>query len=301
MKKILIIALILLFGCEKSVDEQIVITGSETMHTMMSAVANEFMKRTPGYKVDVRGGGSLQGIRSLLENKTDIAVSSKELSDDELQRLEFNKKQLEVTVIAYDGIAIIVNKNNKADKIDLMQLADVYAGKIKNWKELGGSNAAVEVVVRNDNSGTSAFFKTYVLRKKYLGDAVYEKHKNQEYVTSAKIVSDNNELAEYIKKHPGAIGYMGMGSAVVEHGGELKVLKFSRTASGPFVSPTPESVFKREYKLNRALYMIYKPDQGLKVDRFATFVLSKDGQNVILKSGYLKSALKQIEVKGTIE
>ena len=300
--KLFVILLIILSGqCKQDNRETILVSGSETMHVMMDAVAKEFMKRNAGYNVVVKGGGSFRGIHALMENKTDLAISSRELSEDELNRLQYVKKDLEVVVVAYDGIAIVVNPQNVAGEIHLRDLADVFSGKITNWKQLGGRDVPVKVVIRNDNSGTSMFFKTYVLREKYLGDKEFTKNSKKEYTLAAKIVSDNYEMSDYIKENPGAIGYMGMGSAAIENKTKVKVLKFSRGKNGDYILPSPASVFKREYKLNRALYMIYKPDQGFKIDAFASFVLSKEGQTAILNSGYLKSTMKQIEVKTYVE
>lgn len=281
--------------------EELVITGSETMHHMMEVVAEEYMKKNPQVSIKINGGGSLVGIKGLLENKADIAVSSKELSIDEFNKLELKNKNLEVITIAYDGMAVVVNKANKIEKITLSELSDIYSGKITKWKAIGGNEEDIDVIVRNDNSGTSYFFKMYVLRKKYLGLKAHAEFINQEYVSTAKGFSYNNEIANYIKEHPNAIGYMGMGSANVENHDKIKVLKFARTKEGPYILPDLDSVFKQKYKLNRSLYMIYKPDNGMKKDKFSSFVLSKEGQEAILRSGYLKSTMEEVEVKGSVE
>ena len=301
MAKKIILIFLLIAGCSgKDYKTKIVVTGSETMHVMMEHVSDAYMKKN--HKVDIRveGGGSLHGIRRILEHKTDIAVSSKPLEIEEIKRLEFNNKLFETITVAYDGIAIITSQNNQAGKITFDRLTDVFSGKITNWNQLGGENRKIQVVIRNDNSGTSWFFRNYILKKKYLGEKEYLKNAGATFAYSAKIVSNNDEMADYINSTPGAIGYMGMGSALVENRERIKTLAFAMTDRDPFVMPNAKTVFNREYKLTRGLYLIYKPDHGY-LDDFVTYITSKEGQNVIMQSGYLKSALDQVEVKEYID
>ena len=130
---ILLTLSILLVDCKKQ--EKILITGSETMHSMILLVANNFMKENKNYSIDVRGGGSGEGINELISGMTDIAVSSRELSETEFEKLNRNQT-LESLVVAYDGAAFIVHPNNPVEKIHWNKRQTFLQGKSKTGKKL---------------------------------------------------------------------------------------------------------------------------------------------------------------------
>ncbi|NCN09962.1 MAG: PstS family phosphate ABC transporter substrate-binding protein [Leptospira sp.] len=295
MKQSLIILLtIVLFNCGPK--EVITITGSETMHGMAEYLGNEFEKENSKIKVQVFGGGSLEGITKLISGETNIALSSRDLQEKELASLS-KKGDLEKLTIAYDGVAIVVHPSNPIAKLDLKSISNIFQGKIQNWKQVGGLDKPIQVIVRNDKSGTLSYFTDHILKQKDLGIKEFEKNKNNDYISSAKTVSDNNDMADFIAKNPNAIGFMGMGSANLENKGKLKALSYAIQPSDPFIEPSIENVYNRKYRMSRALYMIYRADSHEKVDAFSSFLTSEVGQELILKRGYLRASLPEVEVK----
>ncbi|EQA55444.1 phosphate ABC transporter substrate-binding protein [Leptospira kmetyi] len=276
--------------------ETITVTGSETMHVMLQMIGLEYSRKHSGIKVVVNGGGSIEGIEKLFQGKTDIAAASRPLTEMELKEFD-SKGKFESLAIAYDGIAIIVHPSNPVRKISLETASKIFAGEITDWSKVGGKAGKIEVVIRNDKSGTAAYFETHVLKQKDLGAKNYEARKNLEYSKTAKVVADNDSMAAAIDKNPNTIGFMGMGSALFENKGRVRALEYSLSGKEPFVIPSIENVYNRKYELSRGLYLFYLSDHGQKIDDFITYVTSEDGQKTILKSGYLRGSLPTVEVE----
>jgi phosphate transport system substrate-binding protein len=295
LKNILVLGVILislnLSYCKAK--EPLSLAGSETMHEMILLLTNEFQKQNVNYLTDVRGGGSKLGIDALMGGIIDIAMVSRVLNPQEKETLNQNNN-LEEIVIAYDGAAIIVHPDNPINSIDLQTLSDIFTGKIKNWKEIGGDDIPIETVIRNNNSGTGLFFKEHVVQKKDLGENFFDP--NATYTSSAIVVDDNIELANKVAGLRGSISYIGMGSAA-NSGSKIKIIMYSRKKDDEPVAPTITNLINRKYRLARGLYLVYKNENKKAVDEFVTFATGEVGQKIILKSGYLRSTLEEVEVK----
>lgn len=265
------------------------------MNAMMRYLGSEYENSNSDIKVIVEGGGSETGIDRLRKGEIDIAVSSRDLNQNEFDDLR-KTGNLEKIRVAYDGVALVVNPKNPATKLNLNQVSDIFSGKVLNWKEVGGADAPIQIVIRNDKSGTQDYFENHILRKKDLGIPEFEKNKSNKIVSTAKIVKDNAELANFVETNPNAIGYMGMGSAIIDHKTKVKSLDYARKASDPYVTPSIRSVYDRKYRLARELFAIYKTDQGDKIDAFITFLTSEKGQESVIRSGYLRASLPEVEV-----
>ena len=276
--------------------EKLVITGSETMYPMMNFLADDFNRMGKGFSVEVRGGGSEVGIAKLVKEDTEIAASSNDINETVLSQLQ-DMNLFEKLTIAYDGIAIVVNKSNPVNKITFKDLSAIFSGKIKNWKELGGKNMPIQVVIRNSKSGTESYMREFVLRKKLKGKLIYLKNKNAQFVKTAKVAENNRKMADFIQAANGSIGYMGMGSSITEGKGKVKVLKFSLTGKEAYVLPNANTVQSRKYRLSRPLMLLYKTKRSNKVNTFIDYLLSKRGQNRILTSGYLESLFREVTVR----
>ena len=295
LKNILVLGVIFIFlnisFCKAK--EPLSLAGSETMHEMILLLTNEFQKQNQNYLTDVRGGGSKLGIDALIGGIVDIAMVSRVLKPEEKESLN-QDKNLEEIVIAYDGAAIIVHPDNPINSIDLLTLSDIFTGKIKNWKELGGDDIPIETVIRNNFSGTGLFFKEHVVQKQDLGDSFFDP--SATYTSSAIVVDDNIELANKVAGLRGSISYIGMGSAA-SSGSKIKIIAYSRKKEDEPVAPTIQNLINRKYRLARGLYLVYKNENKKAVDEFVTFATGEVGQKIILKSGYLRSTLEEVEVK----
>lgn len=285
----------LFFACKEK--QTLTIAGSETMNQMMVFIGNAYEKNSSDTKVIVEGGGSEAGIDRLRKKQIDIAVSSRDLTPGEFDDLR-KTGDLDKIRVAYDGVAVVVNPKNDVVNLHLNQVSDIFSGKITNWKELGGKDLPILTVIRNDKSGTQDYFEDHILRKKDLGITEFEKFKGNQFISSAKIVKNNSEMATFISQNEGAVGYMGMGSAIVDNKDKVKALGYAKKAGDEFVPPSIKNVYDRKYRMARELFAIYKTDQGGKVDAFITYLTSEEGQRAVLQAGYLRATLPEVEVIG---
>ncbi len=289
----------LFLGCKR---ETLTMQGSETMYPMLKILEEDYNLYQDDVRVVVGGGGSLKGLRQLVSGTIDIAASSLEIEEalsSQLAQID----TYDVVVLAYDGISIVINRNNPVERLHLRQISDMFAGKISNWKEVGGPDMKVLPVVRNDNSGTAAYMKRHVLRQFDLGDLVFEKYRDREYGASARTAANNREIADIVSKHVNAISYMGMGSAETEGRGRVKKISYAVNARGPYVLPGPAEVESRRYQLSRPLMLVYRRDKDAKKKDFIEYVKSGRAHAKIKSSGYLdilqtNIMMKTLTIKG---
>ena len=128
--------------------------GSTSMEKVVGALGEAFMEANPDVKFTYNPTGSGSGITAVTEGRCDIGLSSRAITDDE------KNQGLEETILAYDGIAIVVNPKNKVKDLKVQQIADIYTGKIKNWKDVGGDNGDIVLIGREAGSGTRDGFES---------------------------------------------------------------------------------------------------------------------------------------------
>ena len=242
----------------------LVLTGSTTVLPIAQLCAEKFMDQHPDVNISVRGGGSGVGIAALIDGTCDIAMASRPMKTKELKSARGKGINPLATVIAKDGIAIIVHPSNPLSEITLAQLKDIYTGKISNWKDVGGKPGKIVVISRDVASGTFEVFKKIVL-------------KGAKTRADALMLASNKAVATTVEKTPGAIGYVGLGYI----SSKVKALAVDG------VEPTKETVVSGKYKLARPLYLYTdgKP-KGL-AKEFIDFVLSPEGQKIVDKIGFV--------------
>lgn len=281
------LALVATLGACKN-RQEILISGSETMRGVVSLVAEAFNHSQNRYEAKVAGGGSKAGIDELTHARVDMAMTSNDISETHLAALA-DIGQFEKVEIGYDGVAVVVHSANPVTKIHLLQYAQILSGKITNWKDLGGPDMAIIPVVRNSNSGTEGYMREHILRRKDLGEPVYEAYKDAEYAPGAVVKRNNQEIFAFLETNPGAIAYMGVGVVKSEGKNKVKILDYALAKEGPYLQPTVENIQGGKYRLSRPLAMIYIPDNGKK-DAFIAFALGEQGQKKVLEYDYMQAA-----------
>jgi len=268
---LIVISALVFFMSNGYAQDMIQIKGSDTMVNLGQAWAESFMKKHPEAFIAVTGGGSGTGIASLLNKTCDIAECSRKMKQKEIE-LAHNKgiNPVELTV-ALDGLAVVVHPANPVDKLTIYQLADIFTGKITNWKELGGKDSKIVILSREVNSGTHVYFKEHVLRKNNLDNKA-------EFAHSALLMPSSQAIADEVSGNPQAIGYYGMGYISPSQ----KAVAVAKDNNSPYVLPTIENVVDGKYAVSRPLF-IYTDGvpQGL-VKEFLDFVLSDEGQKIVL-------------------
>ncbi len=235
------------------------IAGGTAHIPVMKKAAQAIMESNPDIRITVAGGGSGVGVQKVGEGLVQIGNTGRALKDSEIE-----KYGLKTFPFAIDGVAVVVNPANPVSAMTKQQLKDVFAGRITNWKELGGEDASISLYVREDGSGTRETFEERALDK---GTSVQ----------SANVVNSNGSMKTAIAQDKNAIGYVGIGH--LDSG--IKGI----TLDG--MVPSQENASNGTYKVTRLLYMNTKGDpQGLTA-LFIDYIYSPDGKQFIASSGYI--------------
>jgi phosphate transport system substrate-binding protein len=267
-----ILGLLLLSGCGKRGDHSntLQIKGSDTMVNLGQAWAEAYMKQNPGISIAVTGGGSGTGITSLINHTCDIAEVSREMKESEIKLAESKGVTPKRMIAALDGLAVVVHPDNNISELTIDQLADIFTGKMGNWKELGGRDARIVLLSREVNSGTHVYFKEHVLRHG-------KPDGKEEFAPEALLLSSSQAIADEVSQNHDAIGYYGMGYITAKE----KALKIAKDKNSPAVAPTMENILSNDYPISRPLLMYTKGEpQGL-IKNFIDFVLSPAGQEIV--------------------
>ena len=230
---------------------KIEIAGSTSVQPVAEKLAEKYMEEHPNVRVDVMGGGSGLGIRSVSQDIIAIGTSSKELKTIE-------KDGLIEYPIGREGILVAVNLNNPVNSLSKSQIKDIFSGNITNWKEVGGPDAKINLVVREDGSGTRSAFEDLVMNKtKVKSDAIV-----QTSTESIKVV---------VKQDPNAIGYISLAHMTPD----VKALKIDG------ISPSIETIKEGTYKLQRPFLFVTNGEPEGPVKEFIDWCLGPEGQEIV--------------------
>jgi phosphate transport system substrate-binding protein len=279
MKKTIFIAVILslLAMPVRAAEEQsIQIKGSDTMVNLVQAWTEHFMEKNPSTFIAVTGGGSGTGFASLINGSTDIAMASREIKTQEKETALAKGLQPKEFKTALDGLAVVVNPKNPVTKLTMNQLADIFTGKIKNWKEVGGSDMKIVILSREVNSGTHVYFKEHVLRH---GDSAAK----DEFAPNALLMPSSQAIADEINHNPAAIGYYGMGYIGKDH----KALSIAKNEKSEYIYPTIDNVLSGTYPISRPLYLYTPNEPKGHVKEFIDYTLSNEGQAVVTEIDFV--------------
>lgn len=279
-KKIAMVALISFFLAGAARAEElkgsIQIKGSDTMVNLAQAWAEEFSKNNPGVNVAVTGGGSGTGIAAMIAGTADIAVSSRTMKEKEINKAKENGIEPCEIKVALDGLAVIAHPSNPVSALTLGQLADIFTGKIRNWKEAGGNSLPIVILSREVNSGTHVYFKEHVLRKG-------NEKGIEEFSPMALLMPSSQAIADEVSQNPNAIGYYGMGYISQKQ----KVIPVAKDADSPYVAPVIENVQDNSYPISRPLLIYTKGTPQGVVKAFVDFALSPKGQEIVRKTDFV--------------
>ena len=260
MKKIIslltaVLLVLALAGCG-SKNNAVATDGSTSMNKVIGALGEAFENQT-GITVTYNANGSGAGIQAVLEGRCDIGLSSRNLKDEE------KAKGLEGTVLAYDGIAIIVNPNNPVSDLNLETIAKIYIGEIKNWKEVGGNDAEIVLIGREAGSGTRDGFED-------ITDTKDKCDYRQELTSTGDVITT-------VASNPGAIGYASLASVK----DTVKALKVDGVVA------SEETIKDGSYVVQRPFVLVTKKDATLSenVQRFFDYITSEAANEIISGAG----------------
>jgi phosphate transport system substrate-binding protein len=245
---------------------KIVIDGSTTVGPIAKAFAEYYMSKNAGVNITVSESGSGNGAKSLINGTCDIADMSRFMKDEEFKAAVEKGIFPVATVIAVDGIAVIVHPSCPVQALTVDQVRDIYTGKITNWKELGGPNVPIVLISRDTNSGTYETFESLVMNKQKISD-------------KAEYVGSNGAIRSRVQSTPAAIGYVGLGFVDKT----VKALKIND------IMPDKTTVTSGTYPIARPLFMFTNgyPKMGSYVYNFLNLYLTQKGQQIIEEIGFV--------------
>ncbi|MFA5336758.1 MAG: phosphate ABC transporter substrate-binding protein [Candidatus Omnitrophota bacterium] len=252
------------------------IKGSDTMVNLGQAWAEKYMEKNSVEFVAVTGGGSGTGLSSLISGTCDVAMSSRNIKDKEIslaQKKGINPYEIK---IALDGLAVVVNPKNPVSKLTIDQLAQIFTGKITNWKDLGGQDGKIVLLSREVNSGTHVYFKEHVLRK---GDPSAK----DEFAPGALLLSSSQAIADEVAGNTAAIGYYGMGYISAKQ----KPVMIAKNDKAAYEMPSIENVVNGKYPISRPLFLYTNGEPKGLTKKFVDFCLSGEGQDIVLKTDFV--------------
>ena len=228
------------------------ISGSTSVGPLMEKVQEKYEENN-SVILEIQQNGSGAGIKDVISGISEIGMSSRELKDEE-------KSSVKGTTVAYDGIALLVNPENKVKNISLEDVKNVYTGKITNWKELGGEDAPIVVISREEGSGTRDAFQEIV------------GYKSEELTKEATISDGSGAVKTTVAGNKNAIGFASF-EYIDETVSALNVND---------VEPTADNVKGGQYKISRPFLLITKSDSVTENgQKLIDYVLSPEGQQIV--------------------
>ena len=255
------------------------IKGSDTMVNLAQAWAEAFMTTHPTVVVAVTGGGSGTGIAALIAGTCDLAATSRQMKAKELELATSQGASPQEWTVALDGLAVVVHPDNPVRRLTLAQLADLFTGTLQTWQALGGREERVVLLSREVNSGTHVYFKEHVLGASAEGSA-------REFTPEALLLSSSQAIADEVAVNRAAIGYYGMGYLNARN----VAVSVARTAEGPAVLPSAETVRTGAYPISRPLFLYTRTSPHGVVQLFLDFVRSSEGQRIVRQEEFVPMA-----------
>lgn len=235
------------------------IAGGTAHIPVMKDAAQKIMGLNPNIQISIAGGGSGVGIKQVGEGLVNIGNSGRKPTDDEIGRY-----QLKLYQWAIDGVALVVNPKNRVKALTKAQVIEIYAGKIDNWKALGGEDRKINVYTRDEASGTREVFWEKAIDKGQI-------------LAKANVVVSNGAMKSAVAQDPYSIGYVSVGHI------DPTVAPVSLDG----VTPTIQTVKNGTYKVARGLFSNTKGEPTGLIKKFIDFLFTPQGKSIIEKHGFI--------------
>ena len=242
--------------------EGIVISGSTTVLPIMQKAVEAYLKLHPDMEISLTASGSGDGIKAIIDGTANLAMSSREMKESELEKAKDKGVELKPVAIATDAILPIVNPANAVPGVTKAQLKGIYTGEITNWKELGGEDAPIVVVSRDSSSGTYEAWGELVLNKARV-------------TPKALLQASSGAVLQFVSQNKNAIGYDSFGYV----NGSVKGLPVDGVAGDP------ETIDSGKYPITRKLWVIAGENPGADVAAFMDFLKTTEVQDIISTCG----------------
>ncbi len=271
----LVLAFSLVAGCGEGSaggdkEEMIEIQGSDTMVNLNQNWAENYMDHNQEKYVSVTGGGSGTGIAALINDDVDIAGSSRYMKEEEIESAKENDVEVYEFLVAQDGLAVSVHKDNPVNELTVSELKEIFTGDVTHWEEYGWDEGGeISVYSRQSNSGTYVFFNENIMD-------------GEDWAGDAQFMSGSASINEALTEDRSGIGYYGVGYV-----DEVNPVNVAVDEDSEYYSPLEvENINSGEYPIARPLYFYTNGAPEGTVKDFLDYVLSDEGQELVLEVGF---------------
>jgi phosphate transport system substrate-binding protein len=246
--------------------QKLVIKGSDTLGAkLVPTLAEEYKAKHPGVSFEIAAEGSTTGIAAIIDGTAQVGMSSRRAKPTEMSAATAKGVTLKPIIVAYDGMAVIVNANSPINKMTLRQVEQIFTGDVTDWSAVGGKPGKISVYTRNTSSGTYSDWKDLAMKKR-------------DYAKSSQKMAGNEQIAAEVAKNPNGIGYVGLAYLKVEG---IKVVPIDG------VLPSKETVLNKKYAYARPTFYYTNGEATGEAAKFIEFSLGDAGQAIAEKIGFV--------------
>jgi len=266
MKELFVTVLVGISALTVARGDAIVIKGSDTLGAkLVPQLAEQFKAQHPGTTFDIAAEGSATGFAALIDKTAAIGMASRPAKPEEIANGKAKGVDLKEKIVAYDGIAVIVNTANSIKGLTKKQVEQIFTGEITDWSAVGGSGGKISVYTRNTSSGTYAEFKELAMKKR-------------DYAPDSQKLAGNEQIAQEVGKNPNGVGYVGL--AYTKASG-IRVVPIDGA------SPSKESVLAKSYPYARPTFFYTNGEPTEVVKEFIDFTVGPEGQKIVEQVGFV--------------
>jgi phosphate transport system substrate-binding protein len=265
--KYLVISLALaIAGMSSANADRLVIKGSDTLGAkLVPQLAENFKAQHPGTTFDIAAEGSTTGIAAIIDGTADIGMSSRRAKSSEVGAASAKGKHMKPTVVAYDGMAVIVNAKSPVKSLTKKQVEQIFTGDVTDWSAVGGSAGKISVYTRNTSSGTYSDWKELAMKKR-------------DYAPGSQKMAGNEQIAAEVGKNPNGVGYVGL--AYTKAGG-VKVVPVDG------VAPSQQTVLAKTYPYARPTFYYTNGEPSGAAKQFLDYTTGPAGQKIVAQVGFV--------------
>jgi len=264
--KLLTIPTALLIAVSAAQADKLVIKGSDTLGAkLVPQLAEAYKAKNPATSFEIAAEGSTTGLTAIIDGTADIGMSSRNAKATESSTAQAKGKKLQETVVAYDGLAVIVNEKSPLANLTKKQVEQIFTGDVTDWSAVGGTAGKISIYTRNTSSGTYSDWKELAMKKR-------------DYAGSSQKMAGNEQIAAEVAKNPNGIGYVGL--AYVKAPG-IKILKIEG------VELNDETVRNKTWAYARPTFYYTNGEAAGEAKKFVDFTLSEEGQSIVRKVGFV--------------
>jgi phosphate transport system substrate-binding protein len=246
--------------------DRLVIKGSDTLGAkLVPQLAEQFKAQTPGTTVDIAAEGSTTGIAAIIDGTAQIGMSSRRAKPAEISAAAAKGVNMKPTIVAYDGLGVIVNAANPIKGLTKKQVEQIFTGEITDWSAVGGSGGKISVYTRNTSSGTYSDWKELAMKKR-------------DYAPESQKMAGHEQIAAEVGKNSNGVGYVGL--AYMKAAG-IKVVPIEGQM------PSQKAVIDKSWPYARPTFYYTNGEPAGVARQFVEFTLSPTGQKIVDRVGFV--------------